>query len=70
MIEILIDRFQHKAGSAVQNGKTNHLLLNKSRVDRFKGYSTAKWDQPSIIGERYPLNVFMKEDYENVRGQE
>ena len=64
MIECIINRFQHKAGAAVQTGKIDHLAKNKSRIDRFKGYSYDYKGKPWCIGARYPLNVWMEQDYE------
>ena len=64
MIDVIINRFQHKAGAAVQNGKTDHLANNKSRIERFGGYSYDYKGEPWKIGARYPLNVWMEHDYD------
>lgn len=64
MIDVLIDRFQHRADKPIQTGKINHLDLTKSRVERFGGYSYARWDKPYFVIDRYPLNVWMELDYD------
>lgn len=64
MINLLIDRFQHPPTSKIQTGLINHLAENKSRISRFGGYSTANWQQPTYVTNRYPLNVYLELDYD------